>query len=192
MVDFYLFPSCPHLAEMGKRRMPQRGHVDVDAEKGKKGAGDQVMGVHEELDPSDHDDPPPQRCDVHQEETAGDNERQEQEHDEQVAHFLDGIELVVQRGVMGIFSPQKIFKEIEESLSEDPLFDIVQIGDIDFYQIPRYEQIVKYPKEEGDRYGHAGDIVQFDSCLIRAEDIGILRESDLYARDTKGDNSESV
>lgn len=122
---FHLLPSGPHLTEMGKWRMSQRGHVDMDAEKGKKGAGDQIMGVNKELDPSDHDDPSPQRRDVHQEETAGDNERQEQEHDEQVAHFLDGVELVVQRGVMGIFSPQKIFKEIKKSLLEDSLFDII-------------------------------------------------------------------
>jgi hypothetical protein len=60
--------------------MTQCGHIDVDTEKGKKGAGDQVMGVNKELDPPDHDDPSPQRRNIHEEETAADHERQKKKH----------------------------------------------------------------------------------------------------------------
>jgi hypothetical protein len=93
---------------------------------------------------------------------------------------------------MGILPAQKVGEEIEKRLSEDPPFDIIQIGDVEFYQTSGYEQIVKKPKEKGDGNRHAGDIVQLDSRLISAEDVGIFGESDLQAREAKGDDAEGV
>lgn len=156
---FHILPTCPHLPEVGKRRMPQCRHVDVDAKEGKKRASDQVMGVHKELDPSDHDDPSSQRGDVQQKQAADDHQRQEQKHDEQVAHLLNGVELVVLRGDMGILFAQKVVKKVEKRLCEEPSFDIFHVGDIEFHQTSGHDKIVKYPEKKRDGHRHAGDVV---------------------------------
>ena len=150
------------------------------------------MGVHKELDPSDHDDPPSQRGDVHQKQAAGDHQRQEQKHDQQVAHLLDGVEFVVQRNGMGILFAQEVVKKIEKRLREEPSFDIFHVGDIELNQTSGYKKIVKYPEKKRDRNRHARDIVKFDRRFISAEDIGIFRESDLNARDAEGDDAQGV
>ncbi len=118
VVAFQFFPPRPHLPKMGKGCMPQCGHIDVDAEKSEKRAGDQVMGVDEEFDSPDHNDPSPQGGDVHQKETADNHERQEHEHRHKIRYFLDGVKLVLRCRVMGILPPQKIGEEIEKRLLE--------------------------------------------------------------------------
>jgi hypothetical protein len=87
---------------------------------------------------------------------------------------------------------KKVGEKIKERLSEDPLFDVIQIGDIELYQTAGNKKVVKKPEEKGNGNDHAGSIVQTDSRLIRAEDIGIFRESNLHARDTKRNDTESV
>lgn len=172
--------------------MTQCRHIYVDAKEGKKRASDQVMGVHKELDPSDHDDPPSQRGDVHQKQAADDHQRQEQKHDKQVADLLDRVELVVRRGGMGILLAQEVVKKIEKRLCKEPSFDIIHVGDIELDQTSGNEKIVKYPEKKRDRNSHAGDIVKFDRRFISAENICIFRESDLNARDAEGDDAQGV
>ncbi len=67
----------------------------MHAEEGKEGTGNDIMSTHEKLEPPNHNNPCPERSDIHEEESAEDDERQEQEHDHEVTHFLDGIELII-------------------------------------------------------------------------------------------------
>ena len=75
--------------------MPQRRHIYVHAEEGKEGTGNDIMSAYEELESPNHGDPRPERSDVHQEESADDDERQKQEHDDEVTQFLDSVELII-------------------------------------------------------------------------------------------------
>jgi hypothetical protein len=172
--------------------MTQCRHINVDAKEGKERARDQIVSVHKELDPSDRDDPPSQRGDIHQEQAADDYQRQEKKHDEQVAHLLDGIKFVVRRNAMGILLAQEVVKKIEKRLCEKTSFDIIHVGNIELNQTSGHEKIVKYPEKKRDRNRHAGNIVKFNRRIISAEDIGIFRESDLNARDAKGDDAQGV
>jgi len=93
---------------------------------------------------------------------------------------------------MGILFAKKVGEKIEKSLCEESSFDILQVGDIEFHQASGYKKIVKYPETKRDRNRHAGDIVQFDRRLIRAEDIRIFRESDLNPRDAKSNDAQGI
>ena len=126
----HLLPACPHQLEMGKGRVAERCHVDVDAEKGEERAGQDVVGTDEKLYTSHRDDPFPERRDVHQQNTAHDYQGQQHKHDYQVAEFLDCVKLIFHRSSMGILPAEEIAEEIKECLSEYPSFQIIQIGNV--------------------------------------------------------------